>query len=268
MNWRWLGILLVASATLGQAQSGVRSRPEFAVVSIKPNNAEGRTGYGIGRGGSHGTHVTLQALIGLAYRVPPFEIIGGPNWIRSDGFDVECKADDPTTDNNQLRLMLQSTLEDRFKLKLHRETRDSNVYALVVSKSGAKIDLSSDQVSPDDVSQTQPGDGPNHGGILQGDGLLIGNAVMLSRFATVLSPQLERVVIDRTGLAGRFDIRLTWPPDSRESPQYAKDRPSQDTSDAPSIFTAIQEQLGLKLESAKGSVDLIVIDHAEKPTEN
>ena len=258
---RFAILLLTAGALLAQPQSGTTRRPEFAVVSVKPSQADCCTGYGIGRGGSHGTHVTLQALIGLAYRVPPFQITGGAGWVTSDRFDVECKADDPNTDTDQLRLMLQSMLEDRFRLKLHRETKESAVYALVVSKGGPKIRSSTDQSSPDDTGPARPGDGPNHGGILLGNGMLIGNAVMLSRFATVLSPQLERTVIDRTGLTGRFDIQLHWSPD-------INGKPPETTSDAPSIFTAMQEQLGLKLESGKGPVELIVIDRAEKPAEN
>jgi len=207
-------------------------------------------------------------LIALAYRIPSFQIAGGASWVSSDRFDVECKAEDPKTDNGQLRLMLQSMLEDRFRLQLHRETKESAVYALVVAKGGPKIKSSSDQTSPDDVGPAQTGDGPNHGGVLLGNGLLIGNAVALSRFATVLSPQLERMIVDRTNLAGRFDIRLHWTPDARELPQDVTGRPSQNDSDAPSIFTAIQEQLGLKLEPAKGPVEVIVIDHAERPTVN
>lgn len=89
---RFAILLLTAGALLAQPQSGTTRRPEFALVSVKPSQADCCTGYGIGRGGSHGTHVTLQALIGLAYRVPPFQITGGAGWVTSDRFDVECKA--------------------------------------------------------------------------------------------------------------------------------------------------------------------------------
>jgi uncharacterized protein (TIGR03435 family) len=138
-----------------------------------------------------------------------------------------------------------------------------------VVKNGPRIKLSLDQTSPDDVgAPASPGDGPKHGGMLMGTGMLIANAVPLSRFARVLAPELDRFVIDRTNLAGRFDIQLHWTPNTRES----LDDPSAATPagafDAPSIFTAIQEQLGLKLESARGPGEVLIIDHAEKPSAN
>ena len=267
---KYYTVFLMAGVNVLQSQSSVTARPKFAVVSVKPNKTDCCTGFGIGRGSSHGTHVTLQALIGLAYRVPSFEISGDASWVRSDRFDFECKAEDPTADNNQLRLMLQSMLEDRFGLELHRETRESAIYALVVSKGGAKIRLSSDQTPADDVSPTKPGDAPNHGGLLSGNGLLVGNGIPLSRLATVISPQLERMVVDRTNLTGRYDIQLRWTPDSRElQPDNGGTRPQlPNISDAPSFFTAIQEQLGLKLESTRGPVEVIVIDRAHRPSEN
>jgi uncharacterized protein (TIGR03435 family) len=263
-------VFLIAGVTVLQAQSSVSSRPKFAVVSIKANTADCCTGSGIGRGGSHGTHVTLQAMIGLAYKAQSFEITGGAGWMRSDRFDFECKADDPTVDNSQLRLMLQAMLEDRFGLKLHRETRESAIYALVVSKGGAKIRPSSDQTSPDDVSPTRPGDGPNHGGLLLGTGLLVGNGIPLSRLATVISPQLERMVVDRTNLTGRFDIQLRWTPDPGELSldNGGKSVPVPNISDAPPFFTAIQEQLGLRLQSTRGPAEVIVIDGGHRPSEN
>jgi uncharacterized protein (TIGR03435 family) len=264
MKVRFFGILVITGLTMAQPQDGRTARPEFAVVSIKPNHADCCTGSGIGRGGSHGTHVTLQGLIELAYRVPPFQVSGGPGWVRSDRFDVECKADDPKTDNDHLRLMLQSMLEERFGLKIHREMKESSVYELVTSKNGPKVKSSPDQSSQDDASPPKPGGGPNHGGFLVGKGILIGNAVRMAQFATVISPQLERMVVDKTKLAGRFDIELRWLPDAREIGQDT----TQGSPDLPSIFTAVQEQLGLKLESAKGRVEMIVIDRAEKPSAN
>jgi uncharacterized protein (TIGR03435 family) len=137
--------------------------------------------------------------------------------------------------------------------------RESSVYALVVAKGGPKIKLARDQTSADLAgAPASPGDGPNHGGILMAPGMLVANAVPLSRFAKVLAPELDRSVVDRTNLNGRFDIQLRWAPDAREAPD----------GDFPSIFTAIQEQLGLKLESARGPVEFLIVDQATRPSEN
>jgi uncharacterized protein (TIGR03435 family) len=241
--------------------------PEFAVASIKPSTAQGDPVYGTGNGRGYGENVTLKMLIGLAWQVQQFQIIGGPGWADSDRFEVEGKAEDSRADYAQLRLMVQSLLADRFKLRLHRETRQSSVYALVVAKGGPKIKLSPDQTSPDVVgAPTSPQDGPNRGGILMGPGMLAANAVVLSQFAKVIAPELDRFVIDRTNLAGRFDLRLRWSPESPSDPERAV-IPA-DPSEALSIFTAVQEQLGLKFEPAKGPVEFLVIDTAEKPSAN
>ena len=167
--------------------------------------------------------------------------------------------------------MLQSLLEDRFKVQLHRETKELPVYWLVVAKGGPKIRLSPDQTSSDDVGPAPAGAGPGRGGMQVRPGMLFGNAVPIPQFATTLSRfALDRLAIDKTNLAGRFDIQLRWAPDTPESPTGPGGMtPSPASpSDYPSIFTAIQEQLGLKLESSRGPVEVLVIDHAERPGEN
>jgi len=279
MNWR-LGVALAMSVGLAQAQTGSTARPEFAVTSVKPNHTGCCTTYGAGNGGSGGKNVTLKILIAFAYRIQQFQVSGGPRWIDSDRFDVEGKAEDLRTDPDQLRLMLQSLFEDRFKLKVHRETKPSAVYALVLGKGGPKIKLSRDQ-SPENVDgPSPPGAGPNHGAIRIGVGNLVGNAVTLSWFATMLSQRIDRLIVDKTNLPGRFDIQLQWTPSPGENPfdpggnrlpptiiDMSGKTVLADPS-GPSIFSAIQEQLGLKLESAKAPVELLVIDHVEKPSVN
>lgn len=267
------GCVIAACGTwaLAQAPQGRAVRPEFAVVSVKPNNTGCCVGYGIGRGGAHGTYVSLKMLIGLAYQIPPFRISAGPSWSASDRFDVACKADESAADNSRLRTMLQAMLEDRFKLKLHRETRQSAVYTLEVVKGGPKIRSSSDQRSPDDARPGQPGEGPPRGSLLVGDGLVIANAAALEQLATQLMLRLGRPVIDRTGLIGRFDFELHWSPDRPGAPPVPDAGAPEGSplpSDAPSLFTAIQEQLGLRLAPANGPVDFLVIDHAERPGAN
>jgi uncharacterized protein (TIGR03435 family) len=140
-----------------------------------------------------------------------------------------------------------------------------------VAKGGPKAKLSADQASSSDVNGPSPpgAAGPNHGAFHLGPGSMIGNAVTLALFTRFLSQRLDRIVIDKTNLAGRFDIQLKWTPDEGEAPfdPGGNPLPPADSS-GPSIFTAIQEQLGLKLESARGPVEVLVIDHVEQPTAN
>ncbi len=282
MRLRPLALALAITAGMAAAQTVTPIRPEFAFTSVKPNHTGCCTTWGAGNrgGGGGGKNVTLKELMGFAYRLQQFQISGGPRWISSDRFDIEGKAEGRNADFDQVRLMLQSLFEDRFKLKVHRETKQSSVYALVVGKDGSKIKLSRDQ-SPENVDgPSPPGAGPNHGAIRIGVGNLVGNAVTLSWFATMLSQRMDRLIIDKTNLAGRFDIRLQWVPTPGENPfdQGGNRLPASiiDMSgtavaldpSGPSIFSAIQEQLGLKLESAKAPVDVLVIDHVERPSEN
>ena len=262
---------LLTERLLAPSPAVSADRPAFDVASIKSNKANNLAvlfGVGAGRGG--GKNVTLKILIGLAYRLQQFQISGGPSWVSSDRFDVEGKTENRKADPDQLRLMLQSLLEDRFKLKLHRETKEASVYALVVGKDGSKIKLSSDQTSPDVNGPAPPGAGPNHGAINIGAGSLIGNAVTMALFTRFLSQRLDRSIIDKTNLTGRFDIQLQWTPGLGENPVSPAGYPLPPPADSSglSIFTAIQEQLGLRLESTKGPVEVFVIDHVEQPSEN
>jgi len=261
-----LAIALVWVPLFGQTTG---KRPSFEVASIKPNKSNGQVTGGIGNGQGGGRNVTLKMLIATAYRVQEFQISGGPGWIGSDRFDVDGRSEDPKADPEQLRLMLQSLLEDRFQLKLHHEKKEAPVYALVVAKNGPKIKPVADQTSPTVNGPAPAGKGPNRGAIRIGRGSLVGNAVMLSLFARFLSQRLDRLVIDRTNLPGRFDIQLSWTPGVGESPldPGGYTLPPADVSGA-SVFTAIQEQLGLRLEPAREPVDLILIDHVEQPSEN
>jgi uncharacterized protein (TIGR03435 family) len=264
-----IGTALAITAGLVRSQTGTPARPEFEVASVKPDNADSPVEFGAGNGGAGGRNVTLKMLIGFAWRLQEFQISGGPGWVGSDRFDVQGKAEDRNADPDRLRLMLQSLLEDRFNLKSHRETKESTVYELAVGKGGPKIKLNPDQTSPDVNGPAPLGAGPNRGAIRIGAGSLTGNAVTLARFTRFLSQRLDRTVVDKTNLAGSFDIQLQWTPDAGDNPfdPGGNALPPADSS-RPSIFAAIQEQLGLKLESASAPVDVFVIDHVEKPSEN
>jgi uncharacterized protein (TIGR03435 family) len=249
--------------------AGIQAQ-QFEVASIKPDKSDIPPMFGVGNGGASERNVTLKTLIGLAWRVQEFEIFGGPAWIGSDRFDVEAKAADPKADPNQLRLMLRSLLEDRFQLTLHRETRESAVYALTIGRGGPTIKLSHDQSADVVNGPAAPGAGPNHGAIRIGAGSLVGNAVTMALFTRTLSQRLDRVVIDRTNLSGRFDIRLQWTPGPGEVRYDPGGNllPPVTYLSGPSIFSAIQEQLGFKLESAKAPVEVLIIDRAERPSAN
>jgi bla regulator protein blaR1 len=298
----------VVNAPAGRAQSqpAASPRPSFEVASIKPNkgNGMGRFIQIRDRGGRFSaTNMPTEALIEFAYGVKPFQISGAPKWLNSDRYDIEAKpessaSDKPErlteeqrkTEQERLKLMVQSLLADRFKLAIHTETKELPVYVLVVAKNGPKLQESKEGSSLPDpkLTEPKPGEprdkafraaGPKGAGMMMGRGTINGRMAPLQLLADALSRQLDRTVLDRTGLNGKYDISLHWTPDESQSQMFKgpgggeggpgpnEGAPSPDAS-GPSIFTAIQEQVGLKLESQKGPVEIIVIDHVEKATEN
>jgi len=260
--------LLVALAQAA-AQTADHGRPEFAVASIKPSNSRGRPEVGNFNGRGHARNATLKMIMATAYQVPIFQISGGPAWADSEPFDIEAKAEDPKTGYIQLRLMMQSLLEDRFGVRLHRETRVSSVYSLVISQSGLKISRSTDQTSPDASGpSSSPADGPPRGGVLMGPGMLVANAASMSVLAKVLTPELERPVLDKTNLNGRYDIHLRWMPEIQPVGGAGGRDTSPNVPDLPGLFTALREQLGLELRAGRGPVEFVKIDSAEKPSPN
>lgn len=257
-----LAALVFTASLLGQSPTEPRAPLAFDVVSVKPNRS-GETG-GTSRaqpGRYQGINVTLFRVITLAYR-PVQEFVGGPDWIRTAHFDIEARSDrSPTPD--QMLEMLRTMLADRFRLVVHKEQQESPVYALTLARRdgrlGPRLKKSETECAPPDSGPAQSPQPRSRCGFMLGNGVLSGRGATMARVAAELS-FVDRQVIDRTGLAGAFDIDLEWTPDS---PGAA---PNPDTG--PSIFTAIQEQLGLKLEPATAPLDIIVIDSAERPTEN
>ena len=212
------------------------------------------------------TGVTLQGLIREAYEVEDNQISGAPAWLDSERYDIEAKADKSVADELQklsfdqrlveYRRMLQALLGDRFQLTLHRETKELPVYALVIAKKGPKL------------QETHPGDN-DPTGMTFGWGLLKGEGVPIALLVRHLSrQQLDRPVVDKTGLTGKYDFTLKWIPDDRRTPTVGQQGTDDTPPPGPSIFTAIQEQLGLRLEPQKGPVEVLVIDHVERPSEN
>ena len=286
----WISCSVLGIALPLFSQQSQTTKPSFEVATVKPSaSGENRSSI-MGQPGGRFTvtNATLKMVIGVAYRVRDFQILGGPGWAGTDRWNIEGKAEegsipqvappfDPTAPN-PLMLMVQSLLEDRFHLKMHREMRELPVYDLVVAKSGSKMKLSDDQspiVAPERGSPPPPK--PQRGGpmprgmMAMGLGSMDANGVPFSNFIQALSQQLGRTVIDKTGLKGFYDIKLQWTPELGaglvKSGGSDSDPPPPDTS-GPSIFTAIQEQLGLRLESAKGPVEVLVIESVQRPAEN
>ena len=255
--------------TCAFAQQPAPKRPEFAVGSIRPSHSEGRPEVGNFNGRGYGKNATLKMMMATAYQVPAFQISGGPKWVDSDRFDIEARAEDPKTGYIQLRLMMQSLLEDRFRLKLHRETRESSVYLLVATRGRLKMRSSTDQTTPDATAPpSSPTDGPTRGGALLGRGMLITNAATMSFLAKLLTSELGRPVLDQTNLKGRFDIRLEWTPDAQATPDVDGGDLDATRTDLPGLFTALREQLGIEVKAGRGPVEFLAIDSAEKPSPN
>ena len=262
-------------------------RPAFDVTSVKPNNSgEGRFALlGEPGGGLTATNVTLGMLIRAAYRLQDNQIVGGPKWLFSDRFDVTGKGSAPGSDGQSLQ-KLQALLADRFRIVTHLETRELPMYELVLArrdgKLGPKLAASTNNCTPPAPPSTGGrGDLPPPAvsealpcRVMIGPGTIRAGGQSMAALAMTLSRFVGSLVVDRTGLAGNFDLTLEYAPDPGMAgrgdlpgapPGAAPDRPA---SDSPSIFTAVQEQLGLKLDSTKGPVAVLVIDRAEKPTED
>jgi uncharacterized protein (TIGR03435 family) len=185
----------------------------------------------------------------VAYSVTDRQIAGGPDWIDTDRYDITAKADRRCT-VEELHGMLARLLEERFQFKIRHEKREMSIWALTVDKGGPK--LTEHDAADLDHPPFGPGPGPNGRGTT-------GKNVSMNYFAFMLSRLLDRNVVDRTGLTKNYDLSI----------DFARDIPGQDPPpDVPSIFTALKEQLGLKLESAKGPVEFLVIEKAERPTAN
>lgn len=263
------------------ADAGVRA---FEVASVKPNKSQsGLVRIGTLQGRFTATNATLRMLVQNAYGVQDFRMSGGPGWIDTDRFNVEAKSDAGAT-FQQTQSMLKTLLEERFQLKVHTETRELRVYALIVARGdgqlGAKLLHSGPECRPittppgiPAAPPPPPGPAPA-GGMMCPSMLMQGNVsgrnLTMERLATTLSPWVNRQVVDRTKLAGSFDMDLQWAPDQtpfRPSDGLGAPRLPVDPN-LPSLFTALQEQLGLKLTSERGMVDVLVIDRAERPAED
>jgi uncharacterized protein (TIGR03435 family) len=246
-----------------------QSPEQFEVASVKSNNS-GSNNFSIRiLPGSRllASNASLGSLITEAWQVRDFQVSGGPTWLYSGRFDIDARGQGSLSPD-QILQRLQTLLEERFQLKVHRETRELPVYALLIAKYGPKLELSrgSDCFDPHaGIPPPTPASRPC-GGFRNASNQMSGAKVPMSHFAANLSKFLGRTVVDKTGLDGAYDIDLQWTPD--ETQAFLPTGPASADSSGPSFFSAVQEQLGLRLESQKGAVEVLVIDRAEKPDAN
>lgn len=276
--------VLTAPRLRAQSQAPDKG-PTFEVASVKANNS-GFPRVAIMMQGDRYTaiNVNLRMLIRNAYQLQDFQMAGGPSWIDSDRFDVVGKLETVPPPPGQLQSMLRALLADRFKLVTHNETKELPIYALALARSDGKL---GPRLTPSTLDcaamrgraggppprPPQPGERPPCG-VFFGPGRMTAGSMTMAGLAQALSPRVNRVVVDRTGLAGNFDLEVEFTPEPGQDgrgglpPGPPGAGPPPVPADGPSIFTAVQEQLGLKLESARGPVDMLVIDRIDHPTED
>jgi bla regulator protein BlaR1 len=239
---RQLSVLALSAVAWAQG-------PAFEVASVRPANPAAKRP-DIRRdpaGGFRAANVDLRTLIVLAYNIQDYQLADAPGWIKSERYDVVAKAPADASKSDTWP-MLRALLAERFHLEVHRELKESTVYDLEVAKSGLKIHAATRApAEADDWCR-------------QGAGHLQCYMIRMDNLAMTLSGAVKRRVYDRTGIDAKFDLTLDWAPDN------LKDEPM--TSDRPSIFTALQEQLGLRLKAGRAPVEMIVVDHVEKASMN
>jgi uncharacterized protein (TIGR03435 family) len=242
------------------------AHPKFQVATIKPSqlNEPGK-----GFGYSDGTHTTtwhtnVDDLIAVAYGLHANQIMGAPDWLSADLYDIDGEADLPGKASiKQIGEMLQGLLADRFALRFHSEQRELSVYALQIAASGPKIkQTAAGPNEPQKLVMSYTGD------------FYAGNMTMMQFASWMQTAVMDKPVIDETGLTGRYDFHLKWTPDDAQFAQFRgtngpfQPRAGENADAPPSLYRALQEQLGLKFTATKAMVDIIVIDHVEKPSAN
>jgi uncharacterized protein (TIGR03435 family) len=236
-------LLLLSTGGAGQPLQ------KFEVAVVRPSLAAPGTGtsFNLFEGGRlRITNEPVKLLIRLAFQLQDSQIAGGPNWLETDRYDIEAKTGRPEkTAPDQLRPLMQNLLAERFHLKFHREMRQLTVYALVIQRGGPRLKVKAEG----EGSAMNTSGGPK-------SSQLNGTGVTMELFASYVGNRLGRIVVDKTGLSGSYDFTLEWSPD--EAPD----------SKAPSLVTAVREQLGLRLESQKSPVEVLVIDSMDRPSEN
>ena len=296
-------VSVTPSRAQSQSQNAAVAAPvfEYEVASIKPWKPASGDAPGVIRMGIMNapdaftaTGITVKDLVTNAYGVAGYQVSGGPDWFSTERLEIDAKMDSSVadalkrlgTDERTLtrQKMLQALLADRFKLTIHRETKELPVYTLVIGKNGSKLQESKPEDTPPDAAPGRGGRGGLQLRIGAGAGgfTMTGKAVTMTSLVGNLSTNLHRTVLDKTGLTGKYDFTLKWLPEEMAQLQgmgaqtavpggapngSTPPAPSGDAS-FPTIQVAIEEQLGLKLESGKGPAEIIVIDHVERVSDN
>lgn len=267
-----LAFVLLAIPAIAQQPASATPQPTLPVydaVSIHPHNAlDNNMSFSFRPDNFSATNITLKQLVSYAYGIREDQISGIPDWKGAAHFDINAKvtdADQSALDNlthDQLEAMVRPVLADRFQLKVHTEMRTLPVYDLVITRDGPKFK----KLPPPPQDPDHPTSKAQHRNASWqiNDGDLSATAITMNDFADALAGQLNRSVIDKTGLSDPYDLKLKWSTDedsNKSADNGTADRP-------PDMFTALQEQLGLKLVPTKGSVAILVVDHAAKPSPN
>jgi uncharacterized protein (TIGR03435 family) len=241
----------LASLAIVLTSYGAAQVATLEVASVKPSSSKNTdSNLDSTPGRLTATNITVMELIRLAYTVKDYQVGRAPGWLDSNRYDIAARVSGGNSKNLEgERAVVRELLTGRFQLATHRETKEVGVYFLVVAKNGSKL--------------TPHNDGSGSGS-RKSCGHLAGTRLTADVIATVLSRQLEREVLNRTGLPGKFDFRLDWMPDSGPCPSTADG----DTGARPSFNAAVQEQLGLRLESGRGPMEVLMIDRVERPSGN
>jgi uncharacterized protein (TIGR03435 family) len=302
MKQRLIGLCVLVAAMVTLTVSADAQTGSFEVASVKPSDPNptgplGGTPFVLpALGRLTAQNVTLRILVMAAYQKQPFEIVGGPEWQNADKFDINAKSAEASPTTDQLFGMLQTLLADRFKLKLHTETREVPIYALVLARAdrkfGAKLKPSTDNCPDFKVQQQQQLEAIAKGGLQglaasamkpgetrpcafgsypAGAGLIgiKASGQALSTLALVLTQLTGRPVVDKTDLTGLYDFEMTIDLQTiaRIYAELGINMPlPQGLPEGPSLMTLLQEDLGLKLDSQRGPGEVLVIDSAERPT--
>ena len=282
-----LGMALATAPLFSQAPREVK--PVFDVASVKPSLPGSRQRLTIQPGGRlSANEFSLEALIAICHHLPYYQLSGAEGWMKADRWSIEAKAEDvtqipawsPPYLPEVMAVRLRALLEERFSLKAHRETRELKAYTLTIGKGGSKL-VEFDPASQSATGQQSPPPPmgglpaeptPRPGSMAAGPGVIIASAVTMDQIIVYLNKLMDLPVIDKTGLSGRYSFKLRFAPGSAhplsEAPPMDGATPQLIVTDNPSIFLAIQEQLGLNLRMAKEGVEVLVIDSARRPTEN
>ena len=243
-----------AAGPVPSKMMAVNAHPEFEVATVKPSDPKnGSKGFRSGDGRRiNCDNETVADIVEFVFGVHAKQIVGAPQWFFDERWDVDGYPDVPgEPDYKQMQGMYRKLLEERFGLKMHRETRTMGAYVLTVAKGGPKLSKSVDQEAMSDTTFTQWSSQRR---------VLRVTSTTMAEFATTMDSQLDKPLVDQTGLTGKWDFLLKWRSETAPEPD--------DPNALPGIFTAIQEQIGLKLEGVKAPVDAIVIDHVERPSAN